>query len=97
MSHAAAEACTQRLAAGRGDGYRLAAAMVAAIARSPVECSYTTAEHWTTALAAKPLVQYNICTYNAHIVNIRAESEAWKSVTSNHIIFLWPNVVYLEV
>ena len=23
MSHAAAEACTQRLAAGRGDGYRL--------------------------------------------------------------------------
>jgi len=26
MSHAAAEACTQRLAAGRGDGYRLAAA-----------------------------------------------------------------------
>jgi len=25
MSHAAEEACTQRLAAGRGDGYRLAA------------------------------------------------------------------------
>ena len=25
MSHAAAEACTQRLAAGRGHGYRLAA------------------------------------------------------------------------
>jgi len=25
MSHAAAEACTQRLAAGHGDGYRLAA------------------------------------------------------------------------
>jgi len=33
MSHAAAEACTQRLAAGRGDGYRLAAATAAAIAR----------------------------------------------------------------
>ena len=56
MSHAAAEACTQQLAAGHGEGYQLAAAMVAAIARSPVECSYTTAEHWTTALAAKPLV-----------------------------------------
>jgi len=26
MSHAAAEACTQRLSTGRGDGYRLAAA-----------------------------------------------------------------------
>ena len=26
MSHLSAEACTQRLAAGRGDGYRLAAA-----------------------------------------------------------------------
>jgi len=25
MSHAAAEACTEQLAAGRGDGYRLAA------------------------------------------------------------------------
>ena len=36
MSHAAAEAYTQRLAAGRGDGYRLAAATAAAIARSPV-------------------------------------------------------------
>jgi len=32
MSHLSAEACTQRLAAARGDGYRLAAA-VAAIAR----------------------------------------------------------------
>jgi len=32
MSHAAVEACTQRLAAGRGGGYRLAAAT----ARSPV-------------------------------------------------------------
>jgi len=69
MSHAAVEACTQRLAAGHRDGYRLAAATVAAIARSPVECSYTTSEHWTTALAAKPLVQYDICTYNAHVVN----------------------------
>jgi len=36
MSHLAAEACTQRLAAGRGDGYPLAAATAAAIARSPV-------------------------------------------------------------
>ena len=36
MGHAAAEACTQRLAAGRGDGYRLAATTAAAIARSPV-------------------------------------------------------------
>ena len=36
MSHAGAETCTQRLGAGRGDGYRLAAATAAAIARSPV-------------------------------------------------------------
>jgi len=43
MSHNASEACTQRLTAGRGDGYRLAAA---------------TAEYWTTGLAAKPLVSY---------------------------------------
>ena len=35
-SHAAAEVCTQWLAAGRGDGYRLAAGTAAAIARSPV-------------------------------------------------------------
>jgi len=41
MSHLSAEACTQRLAAGRGDGYRHA-------------CSYGMAEHWTTG---KPLVQ----------------------------------------
>ena len=33
MSHAAAEACTQQLAAGRGDGYRLAPATTV---RSPV-------------------------------------------------------------
>ena len=49
MSHLSPEACTQRLVAGRGDRYRLAAA-------SSVACSYTTAEHWTTGLAAKPLV-----------------------------------------
>jgi len=36
MSHLSAEACTQRLAAGRGDGYRLAAATAGAIAGSPV-------------------------------------------------------------
>jgi len=36
MSHLSAEACTQRLAAGRGDGYPIAAATAAAIARSPV-------------------------------------------------------------
>jgi len=37
MSNLAAQACTQRLAAGRGNGYRLAAATAAAIAR---------ARHW---------------------------------------------------
>jgi len=37
MSHLSAEACTQRLAAGRGDAYPLAAATAAAaIARSSV-------------------------------------------------------------
>jgi len=33
MSHLSTEACTQRLAAGRGDGYPTAAATAAAIAR----------------------------------------------------------------
>ena len=36
MSHLSAEACTQWLAAGRGDEYMLAAAAAAAIAWSPV-------------------------------------------------------------
>ena len=36
MSHLPVEACTQRLAAGRGDGYPLAAATAAAIVQSPV-------------------------------------------------------------
>ena len=35
-SHLSAEACTQRLAAGRGDGYPIAAVTDAAIAGSPV-------------------------------------------------------------
>ena len=51
MSHLSAEACTQRMAAGRGDGYQLAAATAGSVA-----CSYRTAEHWTTCLAVKPLV-----------------------------------------
>jgi len=51
MSHAAAEACTQRLAAGRGDGYRLAAATAD---------SSGTAEQWTRGLATKPLVNLRI-------------------------------------
>jgi len=34
MSHLSAEACTQRLAVGRIDGYPIAAATDAAIARS---------------------------------------------------------------
>ena len=42
MSHLSAEACKQRLAAGRGDEYPIAAA--AAIAR------YITSEHWTDLL-----------------------------------------------
>jgi len=43
MSHAAAETCTQRLAAGRGtDGYQVT--------------GISLDEHWTTGLAAKPLV-----------------------------------------
>jgi len=33
MSHLFVEACTQRLAAGRGDGYPIAAATAAVIAR----------------------------------------------------------------
>jgi len=37
MSHLPEEACTERLAAGRGDWYPLAAATAAAIARSPVD------------------------------------------------------------
>jgi len=41
MSHLSAEACTQRLAAGRGDEYPIAAATAAAIAR------YRRAEHRT--------------------------------------------------
>jgi len=56
MSHLSAEACTQRLAAGRGDGYPIAAATAAVIDRSPVQ-NDRTAEHWTTGLAAKPLVR----------------------------------------
>ena len=58
MSRLSAEALTQRLAAGRGNGYPLAEATAAAIARSPV---HRTAEHWTTGLAAKPLVSINKC------------------------------------
>jgi len=57
MSHLSAEAWTQRLHAGRGDGYLLAAT-AAAIARSPVHIHMficRTAEHWSTGLAAKPL------------------------------------------
>jgi len=56
MSHLSAETCTQRMAAGRGDGYPIAAATAAVIARSPVH--YRTAEHWITGLAAKPLVEF---------------------------------------
>jgi len=44
MSHLSAEACKQRLVAGRGDEYPIAAATAAAIAR------YRTAEHWTDLL-----------------------------------------------
>jgi len=40
MSHLSAEACTQRLAAERGDGYPIAAATAAAIARSPVHVEH---------------------------------------------------------
>ena len=40
VSHLSAEACTQRMAAGRGDGYQLAAATAGSVA-----CSYTMAEH----------------------------------------------------
>ena len=36
MSHLSAESCTQRMAAGRGDRYPLAAATAAVVARSPV-------------------------------------------------------------
>jgi len=44
MSHLSTEACIQRLAAGRGDEYPIAAVTAATIAR------YRTAEHWTDLL-----------------------------------------------
>jgi len=44
MSHLSAEACTQQLAAGRGDEYPIAAVAAAAIAW------YRTAEHWMDLL-----------------------------------------------
>jgi len=47
MSHLSAGACTQRLAAGRGDEYPTAAA---AIAR------YRTVEHWTDLLCVVRVV-----------------------------------------
>jgi len=40
MSYLSAEACTQRLAAECGDGYPTAAAIAAAIARSPVHVEH---------------------------------------------------------
>jgi len=56
MSHLSAEACTQRLAAGRSDGYQATGYQLAAATAGSVACSHRTAEHWTTGLASKPLV-----------------------------------------
>ena len=69
MSHLSAEACTQRLAAGRGDGYRLAAATAAAIARSPVHIE------WPSTGEAASTIQIF---YNSAQSRMRIGYAAWQ-------------------